>query len=230
MNLFTRVNGAFNSITHLSPNLALRIPHLTHLNLSYNSIVEIPATIGLLLHLTELLLRENRLQELPDEIILMKQLQLLDVSRNYLSKLPKDLGKLENLSKLNVSYNYLEAIPLSLGSAPKLSVLLASNNHCVKPPQPICDYSSELLNYLRNHTHPVLIAKQLNHFPRVRFNIARSQLSGDPRSQYAQSQTRTTLPSSRTKTPLLLPPNATQLSVQTLSDKIVGEWSKLDLN
>ena len=227
VSLYTKVDGSFNAINQLSTNLPLRIPHLTHLNLSYNNLTGIPPTIGLLVHLEEFLLRGNKISQLPDEIILIRNLQILDVSHNVLKALPKDIGKLPNLTRLNVSNNFLSVIPSSLGYSPKLKVLLASNNECSKPAQDICDSSVELLKYLRSQICPVLVSSQFNKFPRVRTNIARSQINGDARSQYVQSQTRTSQPASRTKTPLLLPTNATQLSSEVLVDKILGNYMHL---
>ena len=225
VNLYSRVDGSFNAIKSFSNNLPLRIPHLTHLNLSYNNLTEIPSTICLLLHLQEVLLRDNKLSQLPDEIVLLRKLELLDVSHNLLQSLPKDIGKMGNLKKLNVSYNLLNAIPSSLGYSPKLKLLLASNNRCTRPRQELCDISAELIEYLRSQALPILTTAPVNKFARVRSNIARSQLSGDARSQYVQSQTRTSQPSSRTKVPLLLPVNATQLSPDILADRIIGKWA-----
>lgn len=210
--------------------MPLRIPHLTHLNLSYNNLSEIPSTICLLLHLQELLLRDNKLSQLPDEIVLLKKLELLDVSHNFLQTLPKDMGKMVGLKKLNVSYNILGTIPSSLGYSPKLKVLLASNNRCTRPQQELCDVSAELIKYLRSQALPILTTPPVNKFPRVRSNIARSQLNGDPRSQYVQSQTRTSQPSSRTKVPLLLPVNATQLSPEILEDRIIGKFILISIH
>lgn len=227
INLFEHVNGSFNNISTLSSNLALRIPHLTHLNFSYNSLTELPASIALLFHLNELLLRENRLVCLPEELCLLPKLELLDVSHNQLESLPKGIGKLAKLAKLNVSHNLLTAIPHSLGLNSCLCVLVASFNRCVKPPQEICNSSTQLLRYLREHAPEVLPSKMLNFFPRVRSNIARSQLDDNVRTQsvasYVQTLTQTSKPASRAKTPLLLPNNATKYSPDELRDRIIGK-------
>ena len=224
--MFQELDGSFNNISHLSTNLALRIPHITHLNFSYNSITEIPSSIALLFHLKELLLRENKLVCLPEELCLLKKLQMLDVSHNQLQTLPKEIGKLLKLTKLNVSHNYLTVLPHCLGLIPHLSVLVATHNRCVDPPQEICNRSSQLLIYLRQHAPEELPFKKLNFFPRVRSNVARSQLDNSARTQsvasYVQTLTQTTKPSSRAKTPLLLPIHATQCSADEFTDKIIG--------
>ncbi len=207
VNLYQHVNGSFNNISHLSTNLALRIPHLTHLNFSYNSLTEIPSSIALLFHLKELLLRENRLICLPEEMCLLPKLEMLDVSFNQLQSLPKGIGKLQRLSKLNVSHNYLSSIPSSLGLNPHLFVLVASNNMCTNPPQDVCNNSDQLLMYLREHAPEVLTFRQLNHFPRIRSNVARSQLDDDVRTQnvasYVQTLTQTSKPK-QLQLPLML--------------------------
>jgi len=227
-NLQTRVDGSFNNISHISSNIALRIPHLTHVNLSYNTLTEIPNSIALLFHLEELLLRDNKLTSLPEEMCLLPKLQMVDVSFNSLHSLPRGIGKLKNLARLNVSHNYLTHIPHSLGHCTHLYVLLASHNQCVNPPQDLCNSSSKLLMFLKANAPEVLPFKKLNLFPRIRSNIARSQLEVTPRAQsmstYVQTLTQTTMPSSRALTPLLLPPHATRCSQDDLRDKIIGKF------
>ena len=199
------------------------MPHLTHLNFSHNLLKEIPSSIALLFHLEELLLRGNKITHLPNEIGLLDNLQMLDLSHNLLCTLPDELGNLQNLVRLNVSHNLLTAIPLSLGSSPSLSILLATFNQLTEPPQSICNDSQQLLSYLRNNTPPVLIQELVNYFPRVRSNIAHSELQDSFRTEYVKIQTQTSKPASRTKTPLLLPANATRFSQQALCNRIVGK-------
>ena len=226
INLYQHLDVSFNNISNLSTNLPLRIPHLTHLNFSYNSLTEIPPSIALLFHLEEFLVRENQLVSLPEELCLLPKLQMLDVSFNQLQNLPKGIGKLPMLAKLNVSHNFLTSIPNTLGLSPHLYILVANNNKCIDPPQDVCNNSRLLLSYLRQHAPEVLPSKMLNHFPRIRSNVARSQLDDDARTQsvasYVQTLTQTSKPSSRAKTPLLLPVNATKCSPDDLRDKIIG--------
>ncbi|XP_057368841.1 uncharacterized protein LOC130689916 [Daphnia carinata] len=226
VNLYRQVNGSFNNISSLSTNLPLRIPHLTHVNLSYNSLAELPSSIALLFHLKELLLRGNRLVFLPEEMCLLPELEMLDVSYNQLRSLPKGIGKLQKLTKLNVSHNFLSSIPCSLGLNPHLCVLVANNNICKSPPQEVCNSSNELLFYLHKHAPEVLCSRNRNHFPRIRSNVARSQLDDDVRTQnvasYVQTLTQTTKPASRAKTPLVFPTHGTKWSPDDLRDKIIG--------
>lgn len=226
VNLYHHVDGSFNNISSLSTNLPLRIPHLTHVNLSYNSLTELPPSIALLFHLKELLLRGNRLDFLPEEMCLLPELEMLDVSYNQLRNLPKGIGKLQKLSKLNVSHNCLSSIPCSLGLNLHLCVLVANNNMCTNPPQEVCNTSNQLLFYLHKHAPEVLPSRNLNHFPRVRSNVARSQLDDDVRTQnvasYVQTLTQTSKPASRAKTPLLFPTHGTRCSPDDLRDKIIG--------
>lgn len=212
---------SFNSISSLSSNLALRVPHLRHVNLSYNSLTSIPPSIALLFHLEVCLLRENKLTCLPEEICLLPRLVILDVSYNQLKVLPKGIGKLKSLTRLNISHNLLTSIPNTLGLLPSLSVLLASHNNCVDPPQSICNSSAELLSYIKSHAPEVLPFKELNCFPRVRSNIARSQLEEDVQ-RYVQTLTHTPTVPSRAKTPLPLPCHATRCTPEELRDRIIG--------
>ena len=222
VNFYTTVDLSFNSIGSISSNLALQMPHITHLNISYNLLKELPSTIALLFHLEELLLRGNKITHLPHEICYMDNLQMLDVSHNLLCTLPDQLGNLQSLVRLNVSHNALTSIPLSLGSSPNLAILLANFNKSIDPPQSICNDSEELLGFLRNRAPPVLAKEFFNYFPRIRSNIAHSELQDSARTEYVKMQTQTSKPASRSKTPLLLPANATCCSQQSLSDKITG--------
>jgi hypothetical protein len=99
---------------------------------------------------------------------------------------------------------------------------------CTNPPQNICNNSDQLLTYLREHAPEVLPSKQLNHFPRIRSNVARSQLDDDARTQsvasYVQTLTQTSKPASRAKTPLLFPSNGTKCNPDDLRDKIIGNF------
>lgn len=225
-NLQNLLDGSFNNIRCINSNVALKIPHLMHVNLSYNSLTEVPRSIALLFHLEELLLRENKLTHLPEELCLLSKLKMLDVSYNQLSCLPKSMGKLEKLERLNVSHNSLTSIPHSLACCQHLHVVIASHNFCVDPSQEVCNSSVQLLKFLKSHTPEALPFKKLNCFPRIRSNIARSQLNDTPRTQtmssYVQNLTQTSMPTSRPLTPLLLPPHATRHSPEDLRDKIIG--------
>jgi len=140
----------------------------------------------------------------------------------FFLRILQQLGNLQSLVRLNVSHNALTSIPLSLGSSPNLAILLANFNKSIDPPQSICNDSEELLGFLRNRAPPVLAKEFFNYFPRIRSNIAHSELQDSARTEYVKMQTQTSKPASRSKTPLLLPANATCCSQQSLSDKITG--------
>ena len=102
---------------------------LKSLDLSENSIDELPAEIGNLLDIEQLSVRQNKLRRLP---LLERccKLKDLDVSFNQLESL--DAGFFESLLSvvnLNLRDNKLVALPATIRSLNKLTRLDLSNNN-----------------------------------------------------------------------------------------------------
>ena len=99
----------FFRITSLNGSI-LRLPNLTHLDLSGNSIktvtrLRLPA-------LMELNLARNSLQALDDSILNSRDLGYLQLAQNPLEKVPTNLfQKLSKLKNLDLSYTKLMEIP-----------------------------------------------------------------------------------------------------------------------
>jgi hypothetical protein len=206
--------------------LSTYLPHLVHLDLSYNRVSYLPESFGYLFHLQTLLINNNKLQELPDSFCFLTRLEKADLSHNQLSHLPKNIGHIKNLKSLNVSYNELETLPASLGEAKNLTLILAIFNKCKNPPQQICNQGSDMIlaHFRKNDAlKPDTKTPPLNKFPRVRGDVLLSAHSNPDtaRVQYVQSQTNTNA-TSRTKTPLRPPVDGTILPPDELVDKIVG--------
>ena len=107
-----------NGLTALMPESFNTIGiFIMYLNLSYNSIVSLPASLfhGLI-HLTKLVLQYNSLVSLPTELFSdLHNLTVLDLSYNSMVSLPVGLfNDLHNLTELRLYENSLVSLPVGL--------------------------------------------------------------------------------------------------------------------
>ncbi|BFZ10727.1 hypothetical protein BsWGS_13766 [Bradybaena similaris] len=232
ISLYESMNASFNALIEIPAEFPLRLPHLSHLDLSHNQLLSLPSSFGLLFHLREVCLQHNRLLELPQSFVRLVKLEKVDVSHNYIQQLPEDIGAMECLKRLNVMHNRLRNLPLSLGAPGScVLLLLARQNLLESPPQAVCDEgSSSTLSYIRKQYQascgamPVCPIVPLNSFPRCYGNKSEASVS-NPHSaqiQYIQEQTNTTHTTNRVKAPLLPPLDSTTLSPFQLRDRIIG--------
>ncbi|XP_058110377.1 LRR repeats and ubiquitin-like domain-containing protein At2g30105 isoform X4 [Magnolia sinica] len=126
------------------------------LDISNNSIQEIPAKIGSLRSIHKLLLNAN---DISDEsikwegITSLKSLTVLSLSQNHLATLPPAIGALTSLQQLHISNNKLTSLPAEIGLLSQLQILKASNNRISSVPSSLgncyslieVDFSSNLL-------------------------------------------------------------------------------------
>ena len=75
------------------------------LDLSWNFISALPATIGNLRKLKVLRLSENRIETLPVELCGLPSIMCVDVSFNYLQSLPPEISGMRSLVFFNARYN-----------------------------------------------------------------------------------------------------------------------------
>ncbi|CAL8997739.1 unnamed protein product [Prunus brigantina] len=122
-----RTLATFNSrITTINPNLILQLKYLRTLNLSGNSIKELPEEIGELIHLRHIDLSFNwPLEKLPDTICGLYNLSTLRLVRcSQLKKLPENMGNLINLKHLYVEKCFkLESLPRGIRRLTNLQTL-----------------------------------------------------------------------------------------------------------
>ena len=230
VSLYEKMDISFNCLTEIPPEIPLRLPHLSYINLGHNQITTLPESFGLLFHMKTVIINNNKLRELPQSFIHLVKLEKLDISHNSIRELPEGIGHMERLARLNVSHNKLKKLPESIGSSSTIKVLLAKNNRFEPTILCLAEESSEsLLKHLRrnapNGILDSLANSNTNTFPRVRGNQLQSAVP-NPQSavaEYIEAQTNTMNTSSRIKTPLLPPVDGSALDANELRDAIIGE-------
>jgi len=104
----SRSSGSLDlSVVQLSflPDSVLRMPLLTMLNLTGNSLLMIPEGITSLISITDLGLNDNRLSTLPPPMAALTKLKVLSAMDNRLVHLAPDIGRLSTLVHLNLTNN-----------------------------------------------------------------------------------------------------------------------------
>ena len=123
-----------NSLKELPQSLG-RLSQLTRLDLKQNGLKELPETLSQLSWLTELNLSQNELKELPESLGKLNRLISLNLNLNKLKKLPEWLGKLRCLSALFLNQNRLKDVQESLGKLSRLTWLSLADNGLVEVPE-----------------------------------------------------------------------------------------------
>ncbi|KAL6297255.1 hypothetical protein ACE6H2_005397 [Prunus campanulata] len=121
-----RTIATFDSgITTIDPNLILQLKCLRTLNLSGNSIKELPEEIGKLIHLRHIDLSGNSdLKKLPDTICGLYNLSTLRLCFcSKLKKLPENMGNLINLKHFYVIGSGVLELPKGIGRLTSLQTL-----------------------------------------------------------------------------------------------------------
>ncbi|KAM4617137.1 p53-induced death domain-containing protein 1 [Discoglossus pictus] len=121
------------------PQDLCNLSNLYHLDISFNSFVELPSCVTALPCLSELQLSYNLLQTLPDAIGQLENLTILSVMSNQLTQLPETIGQLRNLQKLYLSKNKLESLPGGIGGLQACTDLDLSENNLRELPETIGD-------------------------------------------------------------------------------------------
>jgi Leucine-rich repeat (LRR) protein len=109
------------------PDVFYNLTGLKELNLSHNSLVDLPKSVGSLHQLRELDLSQNKFSCLPEHLVNLKDLQFLDLSDNEFKVLPEWIGNLTRLKYLRLFGNRLSTLPESLDQLTSIEELMLSN-------------------------------------------------------------------------------------------------------
>ncbi|KAM7527641.1 hypothetical protein LguiB_031051 [Lonicera macranthoides] len=115
------------------------------LDLSHNSIQDVPAAIGSLSSMQRLFLNANYIVDESiswEGISFLRSLTILSLSQNNITTLPSAVGALTCLKELHLASNKLTCLPTEIGLLTKLEVLKANNNRISIIPQCIGNCSS----------------------------------------------------------------------------------------
>ncbi len=110
---------------------------LTELDLSSNSLTEIPTEVFDLEWLETLYLIDNQLTSVAESITRLTNLSTLDLGGNQLTSVPESITNLTNLSTLNLSRNQLTSVAESITNLTNLSALDLSLNQLKSVPESI---------------------------------------------------------------------------------------------
>ena len=152
------------------PEQIFLFPNIVELDISRNSIKNLPSRLNELKNLKELYLNKNRLTSLGTEITSCSNLEVLQMEGNPLETISKEIGKmsnlkelsfgetskncaipselwnLTNLTKLKITNSNLKEIPAVISEFKQLNVLCLANNSISDVPEGL--YSLKSITYL----------------------------------------------------------------------------------
>lgn len=127
---------------NLDPSIWKMAKQIVTLDLSYNSIFELPPQIGEMQILRELRCSINKISIVPKEIGRISRLRRLYLNGNRLRSIPEEVGRLQLLEELVLSENSLEEIPKQVANIPALRLLRLQNNKLHTLPFELADLQS----------------------------------------------------------------------------------------
>ena len=134
----------------------LQLKHLSHLDLSNNTIRSLPEAM-VEVALTELRLSGNKIETFPDALCcscrFSESLKVLDLSRNQLKALPHKFPRLKGLVHLKLDCNQLQVLPRTFGKMSSLKFFSASSNKLLVLPSSFLQLSLDSLDLFDNPFH-----------------------------------------------------------------------------
>jgi Leucine-rich repeat (LRR) protein len=153
------------------------------IDLSGQSLTELPPQIGELTHLRRLILGKwneeeyewvgNRLKTLPEAIAQLTQLETLSVANNQLTEIPTWVAQLPNLTELSISSNPVNSVPEWMRKLKKLTALDLAECQLTKVPEWITELSNlkELYLWSNQITEIPEEISQLQNLTKISFSF-----------------------------------------------------------
>jgi hypothetical protein len=104
-----------NRIRGPLPETLGEFANLRRLNLDFNRVTQIPASIARNTRLERLTAAHNQIVAIPGDLFGMPRLDIVDLRFNQIHFLPRDLPPRSNLKILRLEHNFIERIPPVLG-------------------------------------------------------------------------------------------------------------------
>lgn len=138
------------------------------LQVTLDSISDIPASIGKMKNLHYLNLPKFDIKTLPPEIGLLSNLKVLNLSNNKIERLPVSIGNLQSLEELELGNNRLSTLPTELGKLSKLNTLVVYLNQLTKLPTELNQLTALKTVYIEGNPLDAAELKKLN--PKITSN------------------------------------------------------------
>ncbi|KAF0249544.1 MAG: hypothetical protein FD167_1051 [bacterium] len=130
--------------------------NLTILDLSCQSLKNLPKQLFQLIEIERLYLAGNELTDLSEEISSLSKLEYLDLYKNQITSLTEKFGDLNSLKYLDFSYNKLPTLPSEFGKLTNIYYLDISYNKLSELPQEFGNLSNlDSLNISYNELNQI---------------------------------------------------------------------------
>ena len=123
----TDIDLSFNSIFYISDTVLQKCGQIRSLNLSSNLFLRIPGAMSALKSLQYLDLSNNSLRDLPISMRECILLTTLKLGSNKFSHFPEVILKM-NLVEIEIDHNFLKDLPLEIEALQSLTVFICCNN------------------------------------------------------------------------------------------------------
>lgn len=157
------LNLSYNSLANL-PNTIWSIPNVEIVNLENNNLLELPECGSINTKLVNLQLGHNQLQKLPSSFHKITNLVWLELQNNKLVDLPDSMKKMP-LSYLNISDNSFKTFPKVVTELPELEYLDMRNLKLGKIPKEMLDKKIQKIDLSGNYISESEIQELKNRNP-----------------------------------------------------------------
>ena len=137
--IYAQSSKRYKSIVEATKNAST----VQHLDLSGQSLTQVPAEVFTLTNLRSLNLSKNKLMSLPADIAKLQNLKALTINENQLTALPKEITQISGLMVLFAKSNQISDLPKGMGQLGNLKLLNLDDNKLTKFPEALLEYNGQ---------------------------------------------------------------------------------------